>query len=184
VSDQSTGGRVVRGARDTAGALTTAVAAIASAATLVGWIASDELLRSARIALICVGFLLFLAFMAMLLRELIRVVARRDWEPWLDWPGAVVGLTVVGILGYNAARGDLELALFAGAVTVAIGLARGVAEVVHSRHVRARTAAEREFAERAELRACPACAEQIRAAARICRHCGSDLGDDEEVRWA
>ena len=120
----------------------------------------------------------------MLVRELIRVVARRDWEPWVDWPGAVVGLTVVGILGYNAARGDLELAVYAGAVTVAIGIARGVAEVVHSRHVRARAAADRVLAERAGLRACPACAEEVRVAARICRHCGTVLGDDDEVRWA
>jgi hypothetical protein len=184
VSDQSTGGRVVRGARDTAGVLTTGVAAIASAATLVGWVASDELLDSARIALICVGFLLFLAFLAALGRELVRIAGGRKWEPWLDPFGAIVGLVVVGTLGYNAARGDFELPLIAGGVTVAIGIGRGVAEAVHTRRVRARAALDREFAERAGLRPCPACAEEVRAAARICRHCGSALGDDDEVRWA
>jgi hypothetical protein len=162
-----------------------AVAAIASAATLVGWVASDELLRSGRIALICAGFVLFLAFLAALVREVVRVVGGRKWEPWLDPVWAIVGLVVVGTLGYNAARGDFELPLIAGGVTVAIGIARGVAEVVHNRTVRARAAADRALAERAGLRPCPACAEEVRAAARICRHCGSAIGDgDDELRWA
>jgi Uncharacterised protein family UPF0547 len=164
------------------------IGAISGAATIVGWVASQDLQATATVTLTAAG-IAFLVALLLVPPVYVAVHYLAKFAGWTRRPLSelwdhLVPLSVAcwGICAFwfatTSADDRISSVRLAGAMTVVAAPVAGILRIVTS-------ARRRRLAERASRKRCPDCAEQVKAEAHVCRHCGYRFGagDDDELHW-